>query len=117
MCRFKAKLATMFGVNVAIICQYLWEITKGRSHRKDTLYKDGKLWVRCPQSTLTAVFPFLTKSRVQAALSLLMKEGIIKKACLSSCKFDHTAWYAFTERGIYIMKDAGKVGRYHGQKI
>lgn len=104
MCDFKKDIAVRYGVNAAVIAQFLWDSIEGPDHSGRRVYRDGKKWCRCSILLMTGIFPFLSRHMAADALERLIKAHVIKKDCLSSNRFDRTNWYAFTEYGEYLMK-------------
>ena len=104
MCDFKKDIAVRYGVNAAVIAQFLWDSIEGPDHSGKRVYRDGKKWCRCSILLMTGIFPFLSRHMVSDALERLIKAHVIKKDCLNSNRFDRTNWYAFTEYGEYLMK-------------
>ena len=104
MCDFKKDIAVRYGVNAAVIAQFLWDSIEGPDHSSKRVCRDGKKWCRCSILLMTGIFPFLSRHMAEDALERLIKAHVIKKDCLNSNRFDHTNWYAFTEYGEYLMK-------------
>ena len=103
MCDFKKDIAVKYGVNAAVIAQFLWDSIEGPDHSGRRVYRDGKKWCRCSILMMTGIFPFLSRHMAADALERLIKAHVIKKDCLNSNRFDRTNWYAFTEYGEYLM--------------
>ena len=104
MCDFKKDIAVRYGVNAAVIAQFLWDSIEGPDHSGRRANRDGKKWCRCSILLMTGIFPFLSRHMAADALERLIKAHVIKKDCLNSNRFDRTNWYAFTEYGEYLMK-------------
>lgn len=104
MCDFKKDIAVRYGVNAAVIAQFLWDSIEGPDHSGRRACRDGKKWCRCSILLMTGIFPFLSRHIVSDALERLIKAHVIKKDCLNTNRFDRTNWYAFTEYGEYLMK-------------
>ena len=104
MCDFKKDIAVRYGVNAAVIAQFLWDSIEGPDHSGKRVCRDGKKWCRCSILLMTGIFPFLSRHMAEDALERLIKAHVIKKECLNSNRFDRTNWYAFTEYGECLMK-------------
>ena len=104
MCDFKKDIAVRYGVNAAVIAQFLWDSIEGPDHSGRRVYRDGKKWCRCSILLMTGIFPFFSRHMAADALERLIKAHVIKKDCLNSNRFDRTNWYAFTEYGECLMK-------------
>lgn len=108
MCDFKKDIAVRYGVNAAVIAQFLWDSIEGPDHSSKRVCRDGKKWCRCSILLMTGIFPFLSRHMAEDALERLIKAHVIKKDCLNSNRFDRTNWYAFTEYGKCLMKGGGE---------
>lgn len=101
---FDTNIATLYGINAAIIAQFLKVNANNETGIASYDDLEGNRWHRCSQKYLTAVFPFLTRSMVARALKILVDNRVIVKQCMNENRFDHTLWYAFTPYGNRIMK-------------
>lgn len=106
MCRFKAGIAVRFGINAAVIAQFLWESITDEYYDETVHEKDGQYWCRCSMLMMTGVFPFLSRNMVKNAIDLLIKKRVIVRENFNDSKFDKTSWYTFTDYGAYIMSDS-----------
>lgn len=71
MCDFKKDIAVRYGVNAAVIAQFLWDSIEGPDHSSKRVCRDGKKWCRCSILMMTGIFPFLSRHMVSDALKSL----------------------------------------------
>ena len=100
MYTFRGNIAGMFGVNAAVVAEYLYA---GHSELEEMDFA-GKTWYRCSAKRITVDNPFLTIDMVKHAVRVLRKSGIIRTRKLAKSNFDHTNWYCFTEYGENLME-------------
>ena len=99
------SLARRFGVNAALLAQYIWnEVCKNEFAGRG--FFEGRYWMRSSQMMFTAVMPYLSKHMARRALERLMKQGVITRSEYSDSPFDHTSWYAFTQFGALLMRES-----------
>ena len=100
-----ANIAQRYGVNAALVAQYIWEEI-GKNEFADRYSYEGKSWMYSNQMMFTAVLPYLSKNMVRRALERLMKHGVIIRGEFSESRFDRTSWYAFTQFGRLLMQES-----------
>jgi hypothetical protein len=108
MISFNENIATLYGVNAAIVAQYLAEASKKHKNNADiVLNTDNHTWCRCGSKAFTGEYHFLSKHQTWRAMEKLVNNGVIIKKKLKKAEFDHTNWYAFTEYGnkLLLSKD------------
>ena len=93
MYTFRGNIAGKFGVNAAVVAEYLYA---GDSELEEMDFA-GKTWYRCSAKRITVDNPFLTIDMVKHAVRVLRKSGIIRTRKLAKSSFDHTNWFCFTE--------------------
>lgn len=99
------NIAQRYGVNAALVAQYIWEEI-GKNEFADRYSYEGKTWMRSSQMMFTAVLPYLSKNMVRRALERLMRKGVIIRGEFSNSRFDRTSWYAFTQFGRLLMQES-----------
>ena len=105
MVKFRKNIALFYGINAAIIADYLWEqLRNGPDDGKMSIQYD-RVWVRCSQIMMTGEFPFMSKHMVKDAVDLLIEKSILIKDHFNDSRFDRTNWYAFTNYGAKLMKE------------
>lgn len=108
MCLFKENIAIRYGVNAAIVAQFLWDNLDPQSNSGRLRFFSDEKWCRCSILMIGAHYPFLTRSMVENALNVLVRSYVLKKGCFNENRFDKTNWYAFTEFGQYLMRKEGE---------
>lgn len=102
---FNVGIARRYGVNAALVAQYVWDqICENEFHNKH--HYDGRCWMRCSHMMFTAVMPYLSKHLVRRALERLMKQGVLVRGEFGADRFDRTSWYAFTQFGRLLMLES-----------
>jgi len=98
-------IARRYGVNTALVAQYVWEqVCENEFHNRH--HYDGRRWMRCSQMMFTAVMPYLSRHAVRCALEHLIKQGVLIRGTFGADKFDRTSWYAFTQFGRLLMEES-----------
>jgi len=98
-------IAGRYGVNAALVAQYIWEQVS-ENELADRHQYEGRIWMRSSQMMFTAVMPYLSKHAVRRALERLMEKGVIIRSEFGANKFDRTSWYAFTQFGRLLMQES-----------
>lgn len=102
-------LAQRYGLHTAIIAQILWEaVCENERQAKD--YHGGRCWTQQSIPDLSAALPYLSEHAINKALTCLRTRGLIIRDRLGRRQFDHSYWYAFTERGTSIMLEMEDIG-------
>ena len=99
---FDVEIAKKYGVNCALILNnlYFW-IEKNEANDKH--FHDGYYWTYNSVKAFETLFPYLTSKQIRTAINTLVKEGIIIEGAYSENPYDHTKWYAITEKGKSIL--------------
>lgn len=100
---FNSGIAEKFGVNAAIIAEYIRSVIKDNEFNRSNLI-DGKTWMRHSKFMFTVVMPYLSEYAVDQSLKKLLNGKIIVKNEFNQNRFDRTLWYAFTEYGQKLME-------------
>lgn len=97
------NMALMFGINEAIIAQFLWDsINEGDKKEMIFNYNDDE-WIKCSMLLMTGYMPFLSLSMIKKAIKNLVEGKVLRKGCFNENRFDNTNWYSFTKYGKYLM--------------
>jgi hypothetical protein len=96
-------IAKEYGVHSAILLKNLhfW-IQKNAANGRH--YHDGTYWTYNSKKAFSELFPYLTERQVRTALERLITEGILITGEFNEQAFDHTTWYAITEKGYSILQ-------------
>lgn len=100
MYTFRGNIAEKFGVNAAVVAEYLY------AGERELEYMElaDRTWYRCSLKTMTIDNPYLTVDMAKRAVKKLREGGIIRTKKLSKSGYDHTNWYCFTEYGENLME-------------
>ena len=104
MIMFNKYMAIDYGINAAIVANYLWDLIWDKRKDPDLAFNYGCRWVRYSMRKIALELGCLSLDMVKNAIKTLTDEGIIKKENFNESKFDHTNWYAFTEYGDHVMR-------------
>lgn len=102
-CGFYSNVAEVVGTNAAVVLEHLREIIRG-GECLGVKTHNGKKWARMTLSSITYMLPFLSEKQARAALEKLTEVGLVLKGNLNDTPFDHTNWYAVTERAEQLMR-------------
>lgn len=103
---FNIEIAKKAGIEEAIFLHnlYYW-IHKNAANNK--MFFDGSYWTYNTKQSYAELFPYMNISKVKRVINTLVKEHIIKVGHYNENKMDRTSWYAFTDCGLAMMKEAG----------
>ena len=88
------SLAKDYGLEPAILLQnFAFWVTVNA--KKNINLRDGKIWTFISIKTLQKQFPFLSVSKIRAAIIKLKQSNILITANYNRNKYDRTIWYAF----------------------
>lgn len=100
MYTFRGNVAERYGLNAAVVAEYLF-FAKEKLERME--FNDFT-WMRCSAKQITIDNPFLSIDMVKYAIKSLRENGVIRSKRLEKSSFDHTNWYTFTEYGMNLME-------------
>ena len=100
---FDTDIAKEYGVNAAIIVQHLafW-IAKNKANDKH--FHEGRYWTYSSVRAFEELFPYMSAKQIRGALKKLENADVITVGNYNSIKYNHTRWYAFTEKGNMILQ-------------
>lgn len=98
---FDINIATKHGLVEAILIQNLsfW-ITKNRANEKNL--HDGRYWTYNTTKAFCELFPYLTKNKINTAVSKLIKNNVIKQGNYNKSNYDRTRWFSFVNESLYL---------------
>ena len=101
---FDIDIAKEYGILEAILLNNIqfW-IEKNRANEMN--YYDGYYWTFNSTKAYTELFPYVSQRQIQYALKHLRDEGILQTGNYNKSAYDRTLWYAFTEKGEYILQN------------
>lgn len=101
---FDVDVAKQYGVNAAILLQYIFFWCEKNKANGKHLY-DGYVWSYNSLSAFQELFPYLSVYQIRTALSKLEDDKLIIKGDYNKKGFDKTNWYAVTEAGYAALKN------------
>lgn len=96
------EIAKIAGVNAALVLGLI-------SRRTGTVTPDGifcdqdSVWVRASMANISERIPFLSVAAVRTALRKLKEAGLITVENFNATPYDHTKWYALTEKAKELI--------------
>ncbi len=93
---FNIELAREYGINAAILIHHFQKCI-GFSYSSKINFHEGKYWARQSIKEIAAHLPELTIRSIRTVLSKLVDKKVLIKGNFNKNKYDHTAWYAFTD--------------------
>lgn len=99
---FDIEIAKEYGVLEAILLNNLWFwVEKNRANNVN--YYDGYYWTFNSTKAFNELFPYASQKQIQSALKHLRDEGILQTGNYNKSALDRTLWYAFTQKGKWIL--------------
>lgn len=96
-------VAKEYGINISIILNNFafWD-SINKANKSDYHLRDGRYWIYYSHKSLAEHLEILTERQVQVAITKMLDEGLIKLSTVNynQSKFDKTAWYSLTEKGL-----------------
>lgn len=101
---FNTEVATLYGVNVALLLQHFkfWT-TNNLAHKKHI--HDGLCWTYASLDAFTKIFPYWSIQNIRTALSKCLENGLIVKGNYNKVGYDRTCWYALTPKAYAHFTD------------
>jgi hypothetical protein len=94
---FQKKLAKIYGVNEAIVLEYIhFFSTKNVGSKKH--YHDGKYWTYGSVNVISKHFPFWSERQVWRILKSLEQHGAIDVGSFNRKAYDRTKWYTISDK-------------------
>lgn len=103
---FNTGLAKIVGVEGAVILKHLFYWVQ-KNYGNNKHFYDGSYWTYNSVRGFSIIFDYLSTKQINRVLNNLIKDGYVKTGNYNSNKMDRTMWYAFTEKGIELMKKNG----------
>lgn len=96
-------VAKEYGINISIILNNFafWD-SINKANKSDYHLRDGRYWIYYSHKSLAEHLEILTERQVQIAITKMLDEGLIELSTVNynQSKFDKTAWYSLTEKGL-----------------
>jgi DNA-binding PadR family transcriptional regulator len=100
---FDTDIAKAYGINAAVLLGYIAYWTKV-NEANDRNYYDGCYWTYNSRKAFAELFPYLSERQIRTAIDKLIDDGLIITGVYNEMRYDHTIWYALTEKGKEIAK-------------
>lgn len=103
---FNTEIAKEYGMLEAVIINnFAFWIEKNKAN--DVNLYDGFYWTYNTMKALSELFIYATERQVRYAINNLIKAEILQTGNYNARKYDRTLWYAFTEKGLQLLKKYG----------
>lgn len=99
---FDDDTAVAVGLNGAIILNHLHYWIKKNSDNEQN-YHDGYYWTYNSVAAFKKQFPFWSEKTIARTLKDLENDGYIKTGNYNQSSYDHTKWYALTQKAIELL--------------
>ena len=112
---FDIKLATMFGIEEAILIhhfQYWIRINKAGNKN----LRDGRTWTYQTRRDIKNQFPYWNVDRVKYLCEKLVGMGVLVTANYNKSAVDKTLWYAFSDEQSFVADIVNSNNPYERQK-
>jgi len=101
---FDSDIAKQYGLVEAILLQnFAFWIAKNEANERN--YFDGRYWTYNSIKAFQELFPYLTKRKIEYAISKLIDKGVLQTGNYNSDRRDRTVWYALTDFGKCIVQN------------
>lgn len=105
---FDINVAKEYGLIPAVILRhFLFWVTHNEAHKKHR--HDGHTWTFASVSSLTKIFPYLTKEQIRYSLDKLQSSGVLLTGNYNPKGFDRTKWYAIAPEYLKSMRENSQV--------
>lgn len=103
---FDSRVAEEYGIKEAILLSnFEWWIKKNELDERN--FYEGYYWTYCTLDALAGLYPYMSKKTIQRTIDHLVKEGLLIKGNFNAVRYDHTTWYALTEKYYSLWSDRG----------
>lgn len=104
--QFNVGFAELYGIEEAIIIHnlYFWIM---KNIANNVHEHNGRHWTYNSNVAFVELFPYMNKTKICRVMSHLEKEEIILKDNFNKDGRDRTLWYAFSDKGLDVIKECG----------
>lgn len=101
---FNTEIATLYGVNVALLLQHFkfWTLNN-LAHKKHI--HDQLCWTYASLDAFSKIFPYWSIQNIRTILSKCIENGLIVKGNYNKVGYDRTCWYALTPKAYAHFSD------------
>lgn len=98
---FDSEIAKEYGVNCAIILNYL-QFWVGVNRESGKHLYEGRYWTYNSVKAFSGIFDFMSKKQIRKAIDTLIEEGLVIDGNFNDIAFDRTKWYTLTDKGMKV---------------
>lgn len=100
---FDVDIAVQYGILEAVLLNNLWHWIK-KNEANEVNFFEGRYWTYNSTKAYARLFPYVSQKQIQRALSHLKEEDVLVTGNFNKSSYDRTLWYAFTDKGMSIMR-------------
>lgn len=100
---FDVDLAVQYGILEAVLLNNIWYWVE-KNEANEMNFFEGRYWTYNSTKAFSKLFPYASQKQIQRALSHLKEEDILMTGNFNKSAYDRTLWYAFTDKGMSIMR-------------
>ena len=102
--QFNTKIAKEYGLEESILLEniYFW-VKKNKCNNQN--YHNGKYWTYNSIKAFSALFPYMSESKIYRALKNLEENGLIEISDFNENRYKRPSWYTLTEKALKLYND------------
>ena len=102
--QFNTKIAKQYGLEESILLEniYFW-VKKNKANNQN--YHNGKYWTYNSIKAFSALFPYMSESKIYRALKNLEENGLIEISDFNENRYKRPSWYTLTEKALKLYND------------
>ncbi len=112
---FDIKLASIYGVEEAILIHHLQHWIRLNCHRGKN-FREGRTWTYQSRKDICGHFPYWNEDRAKYLCEKLEKMGVLITANYNKSAVDKTLWYAFSDEKMFGVDPESSNNFYDRQK-
>lgn len=114
---FDGAIAKEVGVSAAIVFRHIAHWIKFNEVHEQN-FVNGEYWMYDTMVNMQKFLNFYNEKTIKRSINKLVEAGYLLRDELSPDKYNHTKWYALTEKGIaYADPSNGKKGKFDTDKM
>ena len=102
--QFNTKIAKQYGLEESILLEniYFW-VKKNKCNNQN--YHNGKYWTYNSIKAFSALFPYMSESKIYRTLKNLEENGLIEISDFNENRYKRPSWYTLTEKALKLYND------------